>query len=205
MLGTKLSGLSDSELILIFQDTQNPDVLAELCDPYIAWAQKTLAWRCKKYYWLTEEDIEDIYSDFWVRVIKNLPEFDCSRRGSFRGWLSRILGSALIDYLRKDNAYLRNLSSVSIDEEDGVQSDRFVISAEHLPSDFNLEEVVTLQIEIENLLDLVNQCFRSTKRKQLALYELGFGPLPEEYRQDRRAYEKAKSDVRATLCRMRNG
>jgi len=200
MLYAKLSGLSDSELILIYQDTQEPDVLTELCDRYIEWTRESVARKCRKYYWLTEEDIEDIYSDFWVRVIARLSQFDCEHKGTFRGWLNKVIGSVLIDYLRKGSAYARNLPSVSIDEEDNIQIDKFVINAEHLPNDFNLEEIVTRQIEADDLLKLINQCFRK-ERRQVALYELGLGP-PPEYQYDHKAYQKVKSDVKSTLCRM---
>lgn len=65
---------------------------------------------------LNETEAEDVTQETMIRVAKALPNFEYDRkRGSFKGWLCRIVHNALVDLLRR-----KRISTVTLTDDGQV-------------------------------------------------------------------------------------
>ena len=83
---------------LVEQVLENPDNLTFLMDRY--WQK--LFWFVKRISYFSEEDIEDILQDVFIKVYKNINRFDDSYR--FSTWVFQITRNTTIDAIRKNGA-----------------------------------------------------------------------------------------------------
>ena len=74
------------------------------------------------------EDAEDVLHDGFIKIIKHLHTFKSREKGSFTGWMKRIMVNTSLNYLRdrsKENKFLDIdplVEKIIIDEEDETDS-----------------------------------------------------------------------------------
>lgn len=88
---------------------------------------------CRRY--TTDDDqAKDILQDGFIKVFKNLERFNY--KGSFEGWIRRIIVNTAIDFTRKKKA-----SQMSSNETKPIEefSDAMVEEEEEIPEEFSLE------------------------------------------------------------------
>lgn len=81
-----------------------------------------------------EHDAEDILQEAFVRIHRNVGDFEA--KGSFEGWLKRILINTAINFLNK-----RNKESERRDEETELEGKE--LADDHLPDDMGQEELLS--------------------------------------------------------------
>jgi len=89
-------------------------------------------------------DAEDLFQETWVRVSKNINEYD--DRGSFKAWLFQIARRLVIDHYRRKRARIQTISS---------QNDAHSLSVSRLHPEQNLmaAEVHTVFLNVLSQLD----------------------------------------------------
>lgn len=88
---------------------------------------------CRRY--TTDDDqAKDILQDGFIKVFKNLERFNF--KGSFEGWIRRIIVNTAIDFTRK-----KKTSQMSSNEAKPIEefSDTMVEEEEEIPEEFSLE------------------------------------------------------------------
>lgn len=91
-----LENKSDQELVKLAQ--QEPDNFAFLINRY----QQKLFWYIRHLSYFEKEDIEDMLQEVFVKVYRNLNEYDSTLK--FSSWIYRITRNHLIDQIRKKKA-----------------------------------------------------------------------------------------------------
>lgn len=88
--------LTDEQLIELSKN--NPDDFAELVCRY----QEKLFWYVKRISYFSPEDIEDIIQEVFIKIYKNLNNFDTHLK--FSSWAYQIARNATVDAIRKKQA-----------------------------------------------------------------------------------------------------
>ncbi len=120
---------SDEDLVKIV--LENPDNLTFLIDRY--WQK--LFWFVKRISYFSDEDIEDILQDVFIKVYKNINSFDDSYR--FSTWVFQITRKTTIDFIRKNGSRPQTTSFEQGDlklilAESGIGVDQQIINQDKL-------------------------------------------------------------------------
>lgn len=59
-------------------------------------------------YMKNKEDAEDIFQEAWIKVFKQLHQYD-EQKGSFYGWIRKVFVNSCLEYFRKKKVYLTDL------------------------------------------------------------------------------------------------
>ncbi len=129
--------ISDKELVILVQ--QNPDAFSVIVDRY--WNRLFAFVRRTSYF--AQEDIEDILQEVFIKIYKNINDYDDSFE--FSTWIYRITRNHVIDEIRKKGARPQQSQA---DIED--LSDR-------LMSDMDIERDIVTQEAIQVLHDSINE------------------------------------------------
>lgn len=129
--------LSDESLVK--EVINNPDSLKFLVDRY--WQK--LFWFVKRISYFSSEDIEDILQDVFIKVYKNINNFDESYK--FSTWIFQITRNTTIDAIRK--------SSVRPQEIGIDQDDLKLILVE---TGFNPEEKIINEDKFKEVEEIIN-------------------------------------------------
>lgn len=114
--------VSDNELVELSKT--NPDFFGELVRRY----QKQLFYYIRRISYFTDEDIEDILQNVFIKIYQNLNNFDLDLK--FSTWAYQITRNATIDAIRFKQARPQTLD---LEQEDLV---RFFQSSENIEKDF---------------------------------------------------------------------
>lgn len=127
-------GKSDQELIELAKT--NPDIFGPLVNRY--WRRLFLF--AKRTSFFSNEDIEDILQETFLKIYKSLNDFDSSL--SFSTWAYHICRNTIIDAIRRKQARPK---TVYMDETDAVNLFRDATDmARHLESKERYETVVSI-------------------------------------------------------------
>ena len=88
-------------------------------------------------YTRNEEDANDILSDAFIRIFKNIHQFDAGK-GSLYAWIKRIVVNAALDFLKKHSRF----TSSTLEEAEGIVIENTII--EKLSADDLLQEIRSL-------------------------------------------------------------
>ena len=85
---------------------------------------------------------EDMMQDGWIKVFKNLHSFGF--KGSFEGWLKRIMVNTSLDYLRRNKNYLnqieidvvRDTTSSGSNTSDSLSTKELLLIIQQLPNGY---------------------------------------------------------------------
>lgn len=102
----KVDHLSDAELVR--RSLENPDSFSHIIRRY----SEPLARYVRRRSRATGGDIDDILQDIFIKVYKNLNDYD--DRLSFSSWVYRITHNHIIDWYRKEKKH----DTISLDNED---------------------------------------------------------------------------------------
>ena len=89
-------------------------------------------------------DAEDLFQETWVRVSKNINEYD--DRGSFKAWLFQIARRLVIDHYRRKKARIQTISSSN-------HTDSLSISRLHPDQNLMAAEVHAVFLNVLSQLD----------------------------------------------------
>lgn len=90
----------------------------------------------------TQQDAEDVVSEVFIKVVKNIVQFKPKRGATIRSWIFAITRNTLIDFYRKSG---KEAHAIDIDEVDqDVQSDASVI-----------EDAIDMNITFEQLREYI--------------------------------------------------
>jgi|ERR1035438_2049719 RNA polymerase sigma-70 factor (ECF subfamily) len=67
-------------------------------------------------YWGNREDAEDIMHDGFLNIIRNIPRFHSQGEGSLEAWMTRIMVTTSLKYLRDHAKYRKNLVFDAIED-----------------------------------------------------------------------------------------
>ncbi len=161
-----LNKSSDEDLVE--KILQNPENLSFLVDRY--WQQ--LFWFVKRISYFSAEDIDDILQDVFIKVYKNINNFDNSYK--FSTWIFQITRNTTIDAIRKSNS---RIQEISLDKNDlklflfdkGLGIDKKIINREKLEEikkiisslPFKYREVMILKFleekNYEEIMDIIKK------------------------------------------------
>lgn len=87
---------------------------------------------CKRYF-NTTSDAEDALQDGFIKLFKELSQYESSR-GTFKAWMSKVFVNICLEKLRKKNVFIQDYDEKALN-----------LSCEHsVLSDLNLKEIVEM-------------------------------------------------------------
>jgi RNA polymerase sigma-70 factor (ECF subfamily) len=136
-LNTDYTNKTDEELVIL--SIENQYVFAHLIDRY----QKKLGRYIKRISGLSDDDIEDILQDVFIKTYNNLNAFD--QKLKFSSWIYRITHNQVISNFRKINTRPQSVVFEGDDE-----------FLENIASGFDLEKQIDILANKEIILDIIS-------------------------------------------------
>ncbi|NCN07183.1 RNA polymerase sigma factor [Candidatus Falkowbacteria bacterium] len=171
------SNKTDEELVILSLENQN--IFAYLINRY----QKKIARYIKRISGLSDDDIEDVLQDVFIKTYRNLNAFDSNLK--FSSWLYRIAHNQVISNFRKSKS---RPQSIILDSDNDF--------LENIASEFNLEKEIDI---IENQ-EIIMEIIGSLDYKYKEVIELRF--LEEkEYSEISDILKKPNGTVAALISR----
>jgi RNA polymerase sigma-70 factor, ECF subfamily len=143
----KQSALSDSQLVTLALKKQ--DAFEELVNRY----ESKLFRYVLRFSGLTDQCAEDILQEVFVKIYRNLNDFDPSLK--FSSWAYRITRNETINYIRK-NKKNKNLS-LQTDDEDTANLIDFLKSEDDIPEEIAKKE---LSAEVHEVLSRLPEKYK---------------------------------------------
>jgi DNA-directed RNA polymerase specialized sigma24 family protein len=129
-----------------------------------------------KLWGLTQEDREDIWSEYSLKVWLGLKNFQYKDEEKFRRWLKRILTNTIHDHHRYQQRRQEVLSSISLNSKiEGEDSDKI----ERIEQVSYPDDRVAFRKKREFVLEIADQCLNNKQRKLLELLLTGQSLLSE--------------------------
>ena len=161
-----MSRRTDEQLIERLRQGQ-PDALDEL---YARYATKLHAFCSYAMRAQSQEDVEDLVQDIFMRVIRSAHTFD-PRRASFRTWLFRIARNRCIDRIRR-SAKIK-MVPIGAHTHPGAVEDGTVPEKALVDEREGVEETVSKMVLMEAVRDCIRELANEDERQALLLYYLG--------------------------------
>ena len=125
-LSVNCEGKTDSEVVELAKE--NPDYLACLIERY----EEKLFYYIRRISYFSKEDIEDILQEVFIKVYKNLNDYEDSLK--FSSWIYRITHNHTVDEIRKRGG---KKTAISLDKDDLF---KFIKSGVNLEKDVATRE-----------------------------------------------------------------
>lgn len=125
-LSVNCEGKTDSEVVELAKE--NPDYLACLMERY----EEKLFYYIRRISYFSKEDIEDILQEVFIKVYKNLNDYEDSLK--FSSWIYRITHNHTVDEIRKRGG---KKTAISLDKDDLF---KFIKSGVNLEKDVATRE-----------------------------------------------------------------
>lgn len=136
--------ISDAQLVQ--NSLENPEHFVHIINRYGAPLSRYIRRRSRA----TEHDVEDILQDIFIKVYRNLNDFD--DRLSFSSWIYRITHNHIIDWYRKEKKH----DNVSLDNEEST----LIFSLAGGESADAAAHAKELSGEVSKILDNISPAYR---------------------------------------------
>lgn len=168
---------TDEELVILSLENQN--VFAYLIKRY----QQKIARYIKRISGLSDDDVEDVLQDVFIKTYKNLNAFDHQLK--FSSWIYRIAHNQVISNFRKSKA---RPQVIVLDNDNDF--------LENIASEFNLEKEMDTQANQEIIMDIIS----SLDYKYREVIELKFLEQ-KDYNEISDILKKPKGTIAALISR----
>ncbi len=136
-LSVNCEGKTDSEVVELAKE--NPDYLACLMERY----EEKLFYYIRRISFFSKEDIEDILQEVFIKVYKNLNDYEDSLK--FSSWIYRITHNHTVDEIRKRGG---KKTAISLDKDDLFK---------FIKSGVNLEKEVAVREKMNKVRAVIEQ------------------------------------------------
>ncbi len=166
-IGAASRVVSDEDLWISFQNGED----AAFNMLYVRYADRLYGY-LKLLLTTAPQQLDDLYQEAWILIFKERSKFFVSGRGSFGGWLFRVVHNLAISLLRKDQYQTISLEDLTIDTE---LIEGFVVQATQ--EDFerpSMDQILLHVVQaVEELPLLLREVFVLSEFDRLTLDQIG--------------------------------